>query len=54
MTTNDLSKMVHSKGGVLVEDGRDVEDLRMKVRERERQRENCYNCVRPADILHES
>lgn len=35
----DLSKMVNSKGGFLVEDGKEVdEDLRAKERERERQR----------------
>ena len=35
----DLSKMVNSKGGFLVEDGKEVdEDSRMKERERERQR----------------
>ncbi|KIK98512.1 hypothetical protein PAXRUDRAFT_134077 [Paxillus rubicundulus Ve08.2h10] len=35
----DLSKMVNSKGGFLVEDGKEVdEDLRAKQRERERQR----------------
>ncbi|KAG0703122.1 hypothetical protein DFH29DRAFT_803988 [Suillus ampliporus] len=35
----DLSKMVNSKGGFLVEDGREVdEDSRIKERERERQR----------------
>jgi len=35
----DLSKMVNSKGGFLVEDGREVdEDSRAKERERERQR----------------
>lgn len=35
----DLSKMVNSKGGFLVEDDKEVdEDLRIKARERERQR----------------
>ena len=35
----DLSKMVNSKGGFLVEDGKDVdEDARRKEKERERQR----------------
>lgn len=35
----DLSKMVNSKGGFLVEDGKEVdEDSRVKERERERQR----------------
>ncbi|PCH33398.1 hypothetical protein WOLCODRAFT_129747 [Wolfiporia cocos MD-104 SS10] len=35
----DLSKMVNSKGGFLVEDGREVdEDVRAKEKERERQR----------------
>lgn len=35
----DLSKMVNSKGGFLVEDEKEVtEDLRAKERERERQR----------------
>ena len=35
----DLSKMVNSKGGFLVEDGKDMNDeLRAKERERERQR----------------
>lgn len=35
----DLSKMVNSKGGFLVEDGKEAdEDLRAKERERERQR----------------
>lgn len=35
----DLSKMVNSKGGFLVDDGKEVdEDLRAKERERERQR----------------
>jgi DNA-repair protein complementing XP-A cells len=35
----DLSKMVNSKGGFLVEDGKEVdEDSRAKERERERQR----------------
>ena len=35
----DLSKMVNSKGGFLVEDGKEVdEDIRAKEKERERQR----------------
>lgn len=35
----DLSKMVNSKGGFLVEDGKEVDDqLRAKEKERERQR----------------
>ena len=35
----DLSKMVNSKGGFLVEDGKEVdEELRAKEKERERQR----------------
>lgn len=35
----DLSKMTNSKGGFLVEDGKEVdEDLRAKEKERERQR----------------
>lgn len=35
----DLSKMVNSKGGFLVEDGKEVdEDLRRKEKERERER----------------
>jgi DNA-repair protein complementing XP-A cells len=35
----DLSKMVNSKGGFLVEDGQEIdEDSRIKARERERQR----------------
>lgn len=35
----DLSKMINSKGGFLVEDGREVdEDARIKERERERER----------------
>jgi DNA-repair protein complementing XP-A cells len=35
----DLSKMVNSKGGFLVEDGKEIdEDLRRKEKERERQR----------------
>lgn len=35
----DLSKMVNSKGGFLVEDGKEIdEDSRTKARERERQR----------------
>lgn len=35
----DLSKMVNSKGGFLVEDGKEVdEDVRAKEKERERQR----------------
>ncbi|KIM84524.1 hypothetical protein PILCRDRAFT_818087 [Piloderma croceum F 1598] len=35
----DLSKMVNSKGGFLVEDGQEIdEDSRVKARERERQR----------------
>jgi len=39
LTTNDLSKMVNSKGVFFVEDGEEVdEDSRMKERERERQR----------------
>jgi len=39
LTTNDLSKMVNSKGAFLVEDGKEVEDdFRIKERERERQR----------------
>jgi DNA-repair protein complementing XP-A cells len=35
----DLSKMVNSKGGFLVEDEKEVnEDMRMRERERERER----------------
>ncbi len=35
----DLSKMVNTKGGFLVEDGKEVdEELRAKEKERERQR----------------
>lgn len=35
----DLSKMVNSKGGFLVEDGKEVdEELRAKEKERERER----------------
>lgn len=46
----DLSKMVNSKGGFLVEDGKEAdEDLRAKERERERQR--AMQNVEPRTLL---
>ncbi len=56
----DLSKMVNSKGGFLVEDGKEIdEELRAKEKERERQRalqntEPCeYQSIRPRGrLLH--
>ncbi|KAG9314579.1 XPA protein C-terminus-domain-containing protein [Chiua virens] len=49
----DLSKMVNSKGGFLVEDGKEV-DADLRARERERERERAMQNVEPAMYLDPS
>lgn len=44
----DLSKMVNSKGGFLVEDGKDV-NVDMRVKERERERERAMKNMEPRE-----
>lgn len=49
----DLSKMVNSKGGFLVEDGKGA-DEELKAKERERERERAMQNVEPAIFLDPS